>query len=401
MLKFIWQPSVVMAPGDAAFARQIDKLMLRTDFGDQVVASIPRDGSAPDLTQLDAALQNWIEKGPRKTPLDHALLLVHGYQFDPASAQSDPFGIVYGVPGNPPDPAHGRPDPHMSWLPIVGECDDAGTDSEQNAVIGFGWLSEETRFGDYIKLGWNNPYLYAAFDLAPLAAQALAIVIECLQKREQKFRILAHSLGTRATSQAIGLLRANWTAGWLDRIVLMGGAEYTVDANQNLLGLAGLVTLNVANRNDQVLNHLGYEFSAPVRPVNTPQNRLIGNGGIKPGLSDWLDIQIDRQDAVAWLSHHGYGVVSEAGPGDSDIHPLAGFNHWVYYMDDGNRPFIRFLLTNPDVSPQWFRDRSFPEGIDSPRYGDFDPTVPPTPTTLDARTALFNTNPNSVPGGTG
>ncbi len=397
MLKVIWTPSAAIAPGNPGFDETEDLLSVVTAQGPQVVARIRRDGSPVDLTALSQAVGGWIDGGPRTAPIDYVSLLVHGFQFDPSagSPKDDPFNLVYGIPGNPASET--RPDPRLSWLPIVGEVDEAGTDAGRNAAIAFAWVSQERHSFEFAKVGWNNPYLYAAFDLAPLAARALAFVIQVLQARGQRTRILAHSLGTRATCQAIGALPSGMALDCLERVVLLGGAEYTVDANRNIVSRGLPAVFNVANRRDAVLTYLAHQFSAPVRMVGTNSNRVIGAGGLKPALPGWLDLQLDRPDAVAWLGAHGFSVRSEALSGDGAIHTAAGLNHWVYYMAEGNRRLVRFLLSDPDASVSWFRQHGFPEGVVSSTYGVFDPTVPETPGSYAERMALYKSD--HEPGG--
>lgn len=384
----MWEPDGAIAPGEGGYAQRQDRLGLRGDDASiTVLQTFARGETAVDPnTALEKAIDDWI--GGRS--LERVTLMVHGFAFDPSrqigGASDDPYELVYAVPdANPSAVTHNW---RLSWLPIVGETDNQGVDSGRNAAIAFAWVSEGS-FSQYANAGWNNPYLYAAFDLAPLAAKALAAVIAALKRRGQKFDILAHSLGTRATSQAIGMLRPNWEKGWLRRAVLVGGAEYCVDANANLLGL-DFDVFSLGNTDDSVLTWLAHSFSHPVRQYGSDADRVIGCDGVKRD-ANWLDIQVNRQDVRQWISaRYGATVTGDANPADETYHSNVTMNHWVYYMDPGNRQFIATLLGNGIASLADFTQNGFPAGIDVGFYGNFNPDIPPTPTTMKDRIALWS-----------
>lgn len=383
MLSLIWQPdfSATTNPTDPDYRRATDLLASRDGAALQ---RFPRPrGFVPPGEGLLAALTAWVgRQGGRLLTL-----MVHGGAFDPrdgATDSDDPFERIYAPP-SPTNPAR------LSWLPIVGVCDEAGRPGP-GAAIAFGWLSRGA-LRQWAGAGWNNPYLFPAFDLAPLAAQALAALIAGLQQIGAPFSILAHGLGTRVVSQAIGYLREAprpWPTGLLARILLLAGSEYVVDANRTLLGAGlGFEVFNLVNRSDAVLSWLVADGSHPVRWNRSDAARVIGYHGLKnaPG---WLDLPLDRAEGQDWIrTHLGLSVTGRAPPGDKALHRLAGMNHWVGSMDPGNRALLRRLLDLGQPGLPWFEANAFPRRDD----GRFDPTIPPTPMTIAARQAQWQSEP--------
>lgn len=395
MLKLIWSPDLTTVdPGSDAYKLATDTLQVGGAV-QSFARPWPRAFQAPNAA-LAKAVIDWVATQGNK-PIT---LMVHGFAFDPTHPQTnpadDPFNLVYGIPG-------ANLNARLSWLPIVGEADDNGNPGT-GAAIAFSWLSESnvTQWAD---AGWNNSYLQPAFDFAPLAAQALAAVIAALQGCGKPFTILAHSLGTRTTCQAIGYLRFStyaWQPQSLKRIVLLDGAEYLVDANRNLLGTGlGYEVFNIVNRNDLVLSWLAHAGSYPVRPrVGAGDSgRVIGYEGLKK-TSTWIDIQIDRQDVQNWVqTHAGIQLNATAPNADNQIHDFATWNHWICYMDGvgnadgGNRGFLRRLLDLNQPGVAWFDANGYPvlDGaryVDEWYYGSFDPAIPDAPMTVAERQAL-------------
>lgn len=398
MLSLSWEPDLATAnPGAAAYKSALDALRIRGMAGALQRFPRPRGFVAPEPA-LTRALRDWAG-GPGGAPVT---LMVHGFDFDPRArnAASDPGDDPYRSVFAPPSTANPA---RLSWLPIAGVCDDDGAPGT-GAAIAFAWLSKGNLV-QWAGAGWNNMYLFPAFDLAPLAAQALAAVIAALQEIGRPFSILAHSLGTRVVSQAIGYLRASarpWTEGGLRRIVLLDGAEYVVDANRTLLG-DGLDfdVVNLVNRQDRVLGWLAGAGSHPVRWNGSDASRVIGYAGLRKS-ARWLDVQFDRSDVQEWIATHlGIHMTGTAPDSDNVFHPLATWNHWIGYMDGvgsadgGNRAVLRWLL-GAHRPLDWFDQSGFPvlaggRLVDVPYYGRFNPDIPPTPMTVAERQAQQET----------
>lgn len=381
MLKLIWATTFAGAPDSDDYATASDYLYQDTTAQPPLQAlpkKAPYDGVAS--AALSQALDRWLVGKTR------VVVMVHGYDFDPTgtvgSMADDPFRLVYGIPhqpfGAPPAPI----DPRNSWLPLVGECDDAGT-AQQDLALAFAWVSEDSFF-DFADACWANSYQYAALDAVPLASKALATILKYLGTKGVEIDILAHSLGTRLTSQSIGHLVAGTDDTTIRRIVFLGGAEFCVDATATLRGRSFEV-FNLANREDKVLS-LGAEmFCHPYRFNNTSVALVIGREGLFSG-GNWLDIQIDAGAAAAWLAAgSGRPAYAVSGFKDSDLHPAAFLNHWVYYMNDGNRAFVRALVTDATMTIAWFRANGFPEGVAAQNYGQAFGAPPPSYDTCIAR----------------
>ena len=386
MLSLEWTAIAAGAPDNPAYQAAADPLALE---GGAVLQEFPR--SAPNLpppsTQLDDGIRTWL--AARADPGSPVVVMVHGYQYDPSNhlggGADDPYRLVYGVPGTMT--AAGQPlDAHLSWLPLVGECDDTGANPADTAVA-FAWLSEGS-LGDFSNACWDNDYKYAALDLAPLASRALANVLVALAAHGPTIRILAHSLGTRVVTQAIGLLRGG-IAG-LDRIVFMGGAEFCVDAAANFAGCAFDV-INLASRIDTVLSLGAEQGCHPVRPNGSPAAAVIGREGLGAN-SRWLDLQLDSDALRTWFATgrapNGVTYAIDAAA-QNTAHPMAAMNHWAYYTNDGNRLLVRDLLLSPGLGVGQFVASNVPAGVARDGYGTFNgEPVPPTPQDCATRRAM-------------
>jgi hypothetical protein len=311
-------------------------------------------------------------------------VLVHGFEFDPTGRLGsrdgdDPYGLVYGYP------VPGGPDAHLSFLPLAGECDEAGG-ARADIAVAFAWVSEGSLL-DYATACWDEDYKYAALDLAPAAARALAAVLVALAEGGARVRILAHSLGTRTVSQAIGLLKAAEAAHSVERAVLLGAAEYGVDAAANFAG-CGFDVFNLASRRDEVLELGAQPMCHPVRVNGSWGSYVIGRCGLG-GNPRWLDWQLDRPALVAWLAAGrapGGAAYHVDASAETGVHPLGSLNHWAYYTNDGNRALVRDLLAEDGLTVAACRAAGAPDGVECPEYGGFAGMgVPLTPLTCAAR----------------
>ncbi len=338
-------------------------------------------GFAPAGPALDARLRQWQQGRPDADRDAPVVVMVHGFLYDPrlpATPGSDsPLETVYGTPPVPPQ--H-----NLTWLPIVGECSNDGARGMDRAIA-FTYPSESGT-GEFSSAGWSNSYQYAVFDQAPLAARALAAILDGLGTVANDVRVLAHSLGTRVTCQAVRLLRARMPAA-LKRIVLLDGAEFCVDAAAGFFG-CGFDVLNIVNRKDLVLRLGAEQMCHPIRQNGSLPACVIGFEGLG-GNDRWLDLQLDNDRLRAWfaagLAPDGtrYAIDPQA---EEESHPFAGLDHCACYTNDGNRALVADLLLHELMTVDKLRTLGVPAGTDSPVYGQFNGvTIPPTPATRTDR----------------
>lgn len=349
-----------------------------------VLQTFPRGqlGYAAPEAALSEAVQAWLTmRGQRPEPV---IVMVHGYMFDPTNSPDtspdSPFDSIYGSPP--------RVNYHQSWLPLVGECDDNGGAVSENAVA-FCYKSIAS-LADVRATGWINSYQHAVFELAPRAARALASILGTLADKAPLVRILAHSLGTRTTTQAMRLVRARLPET-LDRIVMLDGAEFCVDAAAGFTGCQYDV-FNIVNRRDSVLRIGGDQACDPVRAVGTLGSCVIGFDGLG-GNDRWLDLQLDNASLAQWLAA---GNAPDGNPyaidplAEEDSHPFAGLDHWACYSNDGNRALVRDLLLSDVMTVARMKQHGVPAGTNAPAYGMFNnQPVPPTPLTPMDRQRVF------------
>ena len=373
MLKLYWTPGPSLDGGEPGFPALADTLSADT-ANDPNQQSFARRPAAPEplAGDLAARLDGWLFDPAR--PAGPVYVLVHGFQYDPShvvagNGGDDPFGFVYGTPGA------GGPDARLSWLPLCGECDEQGG-NRQDIAIAFAWVSEGT-FSQVGLACWDNDYKLAALDLAPAAAQALAAVLARIGQHGLRARILAHSLGTRTTTQAIRLLQEAHAANPVERVVLLGGAEFGVDAAAIYEG-CNFSVINVVSMRDAVLEIGAQSTLDPVRQNGGWTSYVIGRHGLG-GNPQWHDIEISSgatRAALAALPAQ-YSVSAHA---DSNVHALdPALRHWVYYTNPGNRPLVRDLLTSGAAALATLL-AGVPNGVNSAANGHFQgQDVPSTP----------------------
>lgn len=381
MLKLLYHPTNAGAPDDYGDATD----ELRNEAG-QVVQVFAKAGHGvvQPNAKLIAEIDAWLaHRGARAEP---PVLMVHGYMFDPADAldvtPDSPFGSIYGVPRPPPLPHN------LSWLPLVGECDDAGAGAAENGIA-FCYKSS-AGFFEYGRAGWTNSYQHAVLDLAQLASRALSAVLAALASKGLKYRILAHSLGTRTTSLAIRALQDHGYGG-LDRVVLLDGAEFSVDAALSFKNCPFDV-FNFVNGDDKVLKIGADEMCHPLRFNRTHAASVIGRDGLG-GNPNWMDLRLDNTLLGDWLAqgHAPGGGRYQIDPeAQEKSHSAASMNHWSCYTNDGNRKLVRDLLSVDAMTVAQMRAAGAPEGSLSLVSGQFDNfVIPVTPTSAAARQQLM------------
>ena len=227
MLGFRWLATEAGAPDDSRYLTAVDRL---ADIDRKMLQEFPKVNAAFAAPSPD--LQNYVDSWLGRRDLRYVVVMVHGFDYDvsafnrdtgqPVDPRNDPYNLVFALPGKELAPV--KP---QSWLPIVGETDDGGNLLADRAIA-FGWDSDYSFFGAHACL--ENGYQYAALDVAPLAGRALATLIATLRDKGMAVHVLSHSMGTRVTCQALRQLADAGITNIVHRVVLLEGAEYSIDA---------------------------------------------------------------------------------------------------------------------------------------------------------------------------
>jgi Alpha/beta hydrolase of unknown function (DUF900) len=387
MLKLVWTPGAAAAPDAAAYRQAIDTLA--ASYGsNNATAQIPRGTAAPDLSPLTSVIRAWL--AARTVPNAAVKLMLHGYDYDPRHVGDpayDPFATIYGYPGD------NALNPRLSWLPLVEECNDAGTHRQETAIA-FAWVSTGS-LAEYATAGWSESYQYACVDLAVLAANAVAAVLRALAAEGVVVDVIAHSLGTRLFTKAVAALGAN--DAMINNVVLLDGAEFSVDAAATFAG-RNFNVVNVTNEVDAVLTTGAEQLGDPSRTPGSVPSCSLGRYGLgKPGSwiapaiypPNWVDLSLDRRDLQAWFqANGGYSLTPTAS---DSVHPEGQMNHWACYTEPGNRAWLTDLLWKPGLNGgALVKVVSLPKGV----LGDPQPVfagvgIPATtPMTMAARMAF-------------
>jgi pimeloyl-ACP methyl ester carboxylesterase len=213
------------------------------------------------------------------------------------------------------------------------------------------------------------------------------MLIAAVRERGVAIDVFAHSLGTRVAVKTLGRIAAQpGSSDAVRRAVLLGGAEYSIDA---LAATRSLSTdcYNFVIRGDWVLRKGASEMGGRNRPPNTMRSRVIGRDGMKRA-PHWIDFQLDHTDdenaAVfrSWFERlGGYQVSGEriAGRGE----------HWAYYLHPGNRALYCAILEEEGLTVDWMRRNGAPDGVDRFQYDSLRGTPPKTPMTCRGRRRLY------------
>ncbi|MBK8977725.1 MAG: hypothetical protein IPM29_17600 [Planctomycetes bacterium] len=283
------------------------------------------------------------------------VFMVHGFLFDPKAGVSpepsdtdNPHSRVYHFQVG--DAAHEQRHHTTSWPHWLGfESGDAG---EHGVAVAFGWHSAPGLASSIIAHFKN--FYSRAYGFAEQSAWVFLATLESAARTAalagHPFDVFCHSLGSRIVVRALAMAAEaghRELIGRLRRIVILGGAEYVVEAQlmmQRLLRLAdsdpsGATRLpsfyNVVSRENDVLDVLAENFG----PRTFGNSQVIGHNGLDTGsrAPNWIDLQIDRPELQRWMAEcHGIRI--------SGDRPDNVWDHWYYYTYRGNMELYRRIL---------------------------------------------------------
>jgi hypothetical protein len=314
------------------------------------------------------------------------VVMVHGFLFDPEKAidpsapknNDNPHGRVFHLVDEPPEDAIRE---HTTSWPL-GLGFDAQAKASEGVAVCYGWLSSPGFARSLIERFQN--FYARAYDYAQDAAWGLLRTLEATAAAAPKapIDIVCHSLGSAVVVRAIaiGAKHAFPVIGRLGRVVLLGGSEYTGEANLmygrvEAMQRAGHFTAadgphfyNIVSRENAILDLFAENFGPKSFFSDT---QVIGHNGLfaRPRAERWMDLQIDGGKLRDWLGSYAGLDVSGDQPGHV-------WDHWYYYTYPGNMVFYRDILRD---RPKWEfaalrRERkrigAVPEGVPVGMFGD-------------------------------
>ncbi len=304
----------------------------------------------PLCRYLERAIEIEDASAPEDKSSAPLVVLVHGFQFDPARAYFSP-------------PHHPKADnPHCRLYHFEQHDQDIemryhstgwpyglgmepGDGGAKGLAIGFGWDSDPS-FWDH----GLNPYV-VAYDRAEVAAWHLVATLDqiatLLPKRP--IDLFCHSLGSRVVIRAIAQAadreapdelkpRLHAVIAALDRVILLAGAERVMEAqlmmrrlNHGLLKASERAKAlfpkvpafyNIVSRENDVLDKLAENFG----PAAPGSKQVVGHNGLEALDPNWVDIQLDDSTVADWFLRRGYHV-----SGDNTSGLFTVLDHWIHY----------------------------------------------------------------------
>lgn len=337
---------------------------------------LDRDPAA--FERMAPNLQHYFERAvPARTsdlrPGAPVVVMVHGFLFDPRQAVGDdpkesdnPHGRLYHfVEGD-----EGEEQRHhtSSWPLHLGFSLDDVTGS-QGFAIAFGWHSQPG-FASSLINHFQNFYA-RAYDYAGQTAWVLVHVLDRLSQvlPGHPIDLFCHSLGSRVVVRALQMACSYRPSllPRLGRVLLLGGAEYVVEAqvmmrrllDGNFQSLPSFY--NIVSRENDVLDKLGENFG----PRTFGNSQVIGHNGLEAGQKNpnWMDLRIDGREVQEWMEPRGFQVSGDR-PGNI-------WDHWYYYTFRGNMRLYREILRNrEDWTLGALRGQGIPEGAPRGIFGD-------------------------------
>lgn len=337
-------------------------------LGDVPVGAVPMNARAADMrgfpretSDLMHLMRSRYEPALAGLADDQPVtVLVHGFLFDPRSAVSpapadtdNPHGRLYHFKiGDLDDEIREHT---SSWPAGLGYAED-DFDGADGMTLAFGWHSSPG-FASSLISHFKNFYA-RAYENAEVAAWNLLTALHCLDRvltdREiatgaprKKIDVFCHSLGSRVVVRAVALAAKHLRLDILDRldrVIVLGGAEYVVEARHMLRRLSSVGMLddihfyNVVSRENDVLDKLGENFG----PRTFGNSNVIGHNGLDVEESaslggNWLDLQIDGSKLRRWMEdNRGIAVTGD--------NPNSMWDHWYYFTDRGNMELYRKIL---------------------------------------------------------
>lgn len=346
----------------------------------------------PALARARSDFRHYLDReiaraGQALAPSAPVVVMVHGFLFDPKTAVSaepretdNPHGRLYHfVEGGERDEQRY----HTSGWPLWLDFDEADETGASGLAVAFGWQSQPG-FATSLIEHFQNFYA-RAYEYAGETAWVLVNLLHALTENERlagrPIDIFCHSLGSRVVLRALALaakpgvppddavLPAQTARALLtriDRIVILGGAEYVVEAQLARARLDALAldpapsVYNVVSRENDVLDLLGENFG----PRTFGNSQVIGHNGLDITLPEsagdrpagWIDLQIDSLGLQNWMAGRDIAISGDR-PGNV-------WDRWYYYTHRGNMALYRRILRE---RPAWaipaLRDGGIPEGV--------------------------------------
>ena len=253
------------------------------------------------------------------TPGAPIVVMVHGYNYDPARPDADPHRSLFAfVPSR--DCRRIR-----SWPTGLGFADDGG----------------ETGPGDRLRLAGDggDTFRTCSGGAAPASPSSTTGRRSSASSWRRSCRsvqrlapgrpvdLLAHSLGARVALAALPHL-----AEAPGRVILLGAAEFDGRAREGLAAVRSPSPPDVYNVTARANDPYDLAFETFARRRGW-EERAVGRG-LGDERPHWLDLQLDRPDVTAWINERGIRLKP----------PESRLCHWGFYTRSGALAVYQAIL---------------------------------------------------------
>jgi hypothetical protein len=225
--------------------------------------------------------------------------------------------------------------------------------TEDGLCVAFAWQSRPRPLASLIGAARNH--FSAAYKRAPAAADALLTVIRTRRaaRPDAEIDLFCHSLGARVALLALKDAVEEGMADALGRVMLLGGAVFTGEAQQAMAALDGTPVqdrpqvFNILSRENDLYDALFELFAPRARGDLRDGDGALGRSGLGEEREDWID-----------LAARGARLAGER----------RATCHWSFYTRPGAMRFYRRIVCRrEDWSIAALRAAHAPEEIE-PRW---------------------------------
>jgi len=267
-------------------------------------------------SDLRLHLAQALELAPKSAPI---VIMIHGYKYHPGHPNSNPHKLLFSH-------SNTQSTKLTSWPLGLGF---EKMTTKDGLAIGFAWEGLPRK--DIRPKPMLSSFAHV-YKQANRAGGHLARILKWIHVLApgRPVDLIAHSLGARVAFSGLSRLSTRN----VDRVILMGGAEYASSLDRYFRHIdrdSDLEVFNITTRQNSFVDFLFECFA----PRSNPSDFAIGKGYVGP-TSNWLNLNLDDTATLNMLATRGIGI--------SRARKLKLVDHWGFYARAGVLRFYQQLL---------------------------------------------------------